>query len=76
MENQNVFVNRGVSTLGLLGVAFVVMRIMGIINWSWWLVTLPFWGGLALFIAIIIILIVLGLIIAFIAFIVDLIRGY
>jgi hypothetical protein len=76
MENQNVFVSRGVSTLGLLGVAFVVMRIMGIINWSWWLVTLPFWGGLALFIAIIIILIVLGLIIAFIAFIVDLIRGY
>ena len=34
--------------LGLLGVAFVVLKLLGVINWSWWWVTLPFWGGLAL----------------------------
>lgn len=33
------------SVIGLLGVCFVVMKILGLIDWSWWLVTLPFWGG-------------------------------
>jgi len=36
------------TTLGLLGVAFVVLKLTGVIDWSWWWVTLPFWGGLAL----------------------------
>lgn len=34
----------GVDVVGLLGVAFVVLKLMGIIDWSWWWVTLPFWG--------------------------------
>ena len=38
----------GIGVLGLLGVAFVVLKLTGVITWSWWLVTLPFWGGLAL----------------------------
>lgn len=33
------------SVIGLLGVCFVVMKILGLIDWSWWLVTAPFWGG-------------------------------
>jgi hypothetical protein len=35
-----------VGTLGLLGVAFVVLKLMEVIAWSWWLVLLPFYGGL------------------------------
>jgi hypothetical protein len=42
----------GAGVLGLLGIAFVVLKLTGVITWSWWLVTLPFWGGLALFILI------------------------
>lgn len=38
----------GVSILGLLGVLFVGLKLTGFINWSWWWVTAPFWGGLAL----------------------------
>lgn len=38
----------GTSIAGLLGVAFVVLKLMGIITWSWWWVTAPFWGGLAI----------------------------
>ena len=38
----------GVGVLGLLGVAFVVLKLTGYIDWSWWWVTLPFWGGIAL----------------------------
>lgn len=37
------------SIVGLLGVAFVILKLCNVIDWSWWLVTLPFWGGLALF---------------------------
>lgn len=37
----------GVSILGLLGVLFVGLKLTGFINWSWWWVTAPFWGGLA-----------------------------
>lgn len=40
----------GIGLGGLLGVAFVVLKITGYIDWSWWYVTLPFWGGFMLFI--------------------------
>ena len=45
----------GIGEMGLLGVAFVVLKLTGVINWSWWLVTLPFWGGLALVLVILLI---------------------
>lgn len=41
----------GISVLGLLGVIFVVLKIIDVKpvgDWSWWWVTAPFWGGLAL----------------------------
>ena len=38
----------GVGVLGLLGVSFVILKLLGFITWSWWWVTLPFWGGFAL----------------------------
>lgn len=38
----------GIGVTGLLGVSFVTLKLMGYIDWSWWWVTLPFWGGLAL----------------------------
>lgn len=36
----------GIGVCGLLGVAFVVLKLVGVIKWSWWLVTLPFWIGI------------------------------
>jgi len=38
----------GIGVLGLLGIVFVVLKLMGIITWSWWYVTMPFWGAFAL----------------------------
>jgi len=38
----------GIGVLGLLGVVFVTLKLCGVINWSWWWVTAPFWGGIAL----------------------------
>jgi len=48
--------------LGLLGVLFVALKLMGYIAWSWWLVTLPFWGGAVL----ILLIAILGLVVALI----------
>lgn len=42
----------GVSALGLLGVLFVALKLLGVISWSWWWVTAPFWGPLALALAV------------------------
>jgi hypothetical protein len=39
----------GIGVLGLLGIVFVVLKLTGVINWSWLWVTVPFWGGLVLF---------------------------
>lgn len=41
--------SNGTGVMGLLGVAFVVLKLTGVIDWSWWLVTLPFYGGLIIF---------------------------
>ena len=35
----------GIGFFGLLGIVFIVLKLCGIINWSWWIVTLPIWGG-------------------------------
>lgn len=53
MSNSNsVQSSGGIGILGLLGVLFVGLKLAGIITWSWWYVTLPFWGGLALVLSI------------------------
>ena len=45
----------GIGVFGLLGVAFVVLKLTNYIDWSWWYVTLPFWGGIVLGIFILVI---------------------
>ena len=51
----------GISFLGALGLLFIGLKLGHVIHWSWWLVTLPLWGGLALFLvgAIVVVLIAL-----------------
>lgn len=52
MSNSNSSSSSGTSILGLLGVVFVALKLCGVIDWSWWWVTLPFWGLLVLVIVI------------------------
>lgn len=35
-----------------LGLIFVTLKLTGVIVWSWWWVLLPFYGGVALLLAI------------------------
>lgn len=34
-----------IGVVGLLGVLFVGLKLGGVIDWSWWWVTAPFWGS-------------------------------
>ena len=36
------------SFCGLLGLAFIVLKLTGVIAWSWLWVTAPLWGALAI----------------------------
>lgn len=47
-ENSNVR-GGGISFCGAAGLTFIVLKLCHVIDWSWWWVTAPFWGGLALF---------------------------
>jgi hypothetical protein len=38
----------GIGFFTALGLIFITLKLVGVINWSWWVVTLPLWGGLAL----------------------------
>lgn len=65
MSNSNsVQSSGGIGILGLLGVLFVGLKLAGIITWSWWYVTLPFWGGAALVLGILLIVFIGALIVA------------
>lgn len=45
MSNEKVVVKtQGFPILGLLGVVFVTLKLLGYITWSWWWVTAPFWA--------------------------------
>ena len=61
MKQENNSTTRGgVGILGLLGVAFVVLKLCHYIDWSWWWVTVPFWGP----VVIIIVALIVALIVA------------
>lgn len=39
----------------LLGLAFIVLKLTGVINWSWWYVLMPLYGGFILVMGILLI---------------------
>lgn len=53
----------GIGVLTVVGIVFVILKLVGVIDWSWWWVLAPFWIGILFWIFIFI-----ALIIAFIAY--------
>lgn len=46
---------KGVGILGIVQIVFVILKLCGLINWSWWAVLIPLWidlGIIALFVMI------------------------
>ena len=51
-NNSNFFVS-------MLTVAFIVLKLTGVINWSWWWVLSPLWIGLLIAIPFVILLVII-----------------
>ena len=43
MNNKNNATGGGLGLGGVLGVIFIVLKLVGVIDWSWWWVLSPFW---------------------------------
>ena len=48
----------GIGFFGLLTIVFVVLKLTGVINWSWWLVTAPIWGSVMLWLSVVAIILI------------------
>jgi len=46
----------GIGFLGALGILFIGLKLAGFIDWPWWLVLSPLWGGAALWLVIVIVI--------------------
>lgn len=62
MTQQSTSSSGGVGVYGLLGVAFVVLKLCEVIDWSWWWVTAPFWGPVLAVIVFLIIYVAIALV--------------
>ena len=54
----------GIGFFGLLGVAFIVLKLTHVINWSWFWVTIPLWGGAIFVIAVLFLIAFIALVAA------------
>ena len=57
----------GIGFPGALALVFIVLKLVGVISWSWWWVLAPIWGLVALGLAV-------GIVAIAIALLVDLFR--
>ena len=56
MAAQTVQSSSGIGFTGLLTIVFVVLKLTGVIAWSWWWVLSPLWISFALFVGIFVIM--------------------
>lgn len=47
-DNKTTARTSGISFMTVLFFIFLILKLTKTISWSWWLVTLPIWGGVAL----------------------------
>jgi len=52
----------GTGVCGTLGIIFIVLKLVGVIAWSWWWVLAPFWIPLVITIVVLIVMGIMALI--------------
>jgi hypothetical protein len=66
MADSNNNYSGGIGLGGLVFTVFLTLKLTHVIDWSWWWVTAPLWGGCALVLSVFaVIAIVWGIICAF-----------
>ena len=60
MEKNNNASSGGIGFVGLLTICFIVLKLIGIINWSWLWVISPIWISAIIVIVLAIVFIIVG----------------
>lgn len=60
-DNNNNVTTGGVTAIDVLQIVFIVLKLCGVIKWSWWLVLMPLWISLGIGIILFIILVIYGI---------------
>ncbi len=61
-EEKRNYVGIGAPTL--LSIVFTVLKLCGVISWSWWWVLCPLWIPIAIFMVILLIVLIIAVIVA------------
>ncbi len=52
MQTENRAIGGGVTMINLLQVVFIILKLCGVINWSWLVVLIPLWIQLGVWIVV------------------------
>ena len=61
-DNKATVTKSGVSFMDLLLLVNIILKLCGVITWSWWIVLWPLWAGNGFILIIVILFIVLNFI--------------
>jgi hypothetical protein len=53
MADKSSSSSGGIGFTGLLAIVFITLKLTHVIDWSWWWVLAPLWGGLAIILAVV-----------------------
>ena len=57
-NNRGTTAGGGLNILGVVEIVFIILKLLGIINWSWWIVLIPLWIDLGITLLVILVIIV------------------
>lgn len=60
-DNNNNYTTGGITAIDVLQIVFIVLKLCGVIKWSWWLVLMPIWISLGIGVILLIILVIYGI---------------
>lgn len=60
-DNNNNVTTGGITAIDVLQIVFIVLKLCGVIKWSWWLVLMPLWISLGIGVILFIILVIYGI---------------
>lgn len=61
--------------LAVIGIVCIMLKLGGVIDWSWWVVTLPFWIGIAVGLVFAGLTLVFGAVAAVVVFTIEWFQG-
>lgn len=62
MENKTSYSDGGMSLLGVIQIVFIILKLVGVITWSWSVVLIPLWIQLGVIIVVLVVMLVMVLI--------------